>query len=67
MYEVIIGYLLILAKVTPEQCLGAILISKYSKMQSESSVSVKCEPSNFQVASCESGNLQVARYNLASL
>ena len=34
---------------------GAIL-KRDSKLQSTSSVSVKCEPSNFGVASCDSGS-----------
>ena len=66
MYEIIIDYLLILAKVTPKQCSDAVLISD-SKMQSASCVSVKCEPNNFRVASCDSGNLQVVSYNSTSL
>ena len=36
-------------------------------MQSASWVSVKCKPKNFWVESCDSGNLQVSSYNLASL
>ena len=36
-------------------------------MQSASWVSVKCKPKNFWVGSCDSGNLQVSSYNLASL
>ena len=66
LYEIIVDYLLILAKVTPKQCLGAILIS-HSKMQSTSCVSVKCEPNNFRDASCDSGNLQVVSYNSTCL
>ena len=34
-------------------------------MQSASCVSVKCEPNNFWVASCDSGNLGVVGYNSA--
>ena len=64
LHEIVIDYLLILAKV--KQCAGAILISD-SKMQSASYVSVKCEPNNFGVASCDSGNLRVVSYNTISL
>ena len=34
-------------------------------MQSASCVSVKCEPKNFRVTSCDSGNLWVASYLLS--
>ena len=36
-------------------------------MQSASCVSVKCEPNNFRVASCESGNLRDVSYRSTSL
>ena len=58
--------LLTLAKVTPKQCLGAILITD-SKMQSASCVSVKCKSNNFRVPSCDSGDLRVVSYNSTSL
>ena len=62
LYEIITNYLLILVRVTPKQCLGAILL-RDSKIQSTSSLSVKWKPNNFRVASCNSGNLQVVSYN----
>ena len=64
--ETNIDYLLILAKVTRKQCLGAILITD-SKMQSASYLSVKCESNSFRVASWDSGNLRVVSYNSTSL
>ena len=36
-------------------------------MESASCVSVQCEPKNFQVANCNSGNLQVMSHNSTSL
>ena len=66
LHKIIIGCLLIFAKVTLKQCLGAISISD-SKMQSGSCMSVKCQPNHFRVKRCGSGNLQVASYNSTSL
>ena len=36
-------------------------------MQTASYLSVKWQPNNFRVASCDSGNLRVVTYNLGSL
>ena len=36
---------------------------KDSKMQSVSCMSATCEPNNFLIASCESGNLRVVNYS----
>ena len=48
-------------------CTDAMLINKGSAMQSESCVSVKCEPNNFRPASCDTANLRVVSYNSTSL
>ena len=57
---------LIFAKVTPKQCPGAILISKWFQMQSASWVSVKCESRNFEFR-VATGSLQVLSHNSKSL
>ena len=66
MYEIITDYLLVLAKVTPKQCSGAILIKDF-KMQAASFVSVKWRTINFGLASCGSGNFRFVSYNSISL
>ena len=66
LYEIIIDYLLILAKVTLKQCAGAILICKWFS-NTISKMRVKCEPNNFWIASCESVDLWAVCYNSTRL